>query len=82
MGCWAAYCKPCREFEKTYKGCTLGYLDGSRDLSRAKCKAKKCCLTRERISCGDCEEYDGFETIKSFINHAVYKYGKYPEQDD
>ena len=34
-GCCGAYCKTCREFRKACKGCKLGYLDGSRDLSRA-----------------------------------------------
>lgn len=26
IGCCGAYCKTCREFEKTCKGCKLGYL--------------------------------------------------------
>ena len=56
-----------------------GYLDASRDLSRAKCKMKKCCLTRGHITCGDCGEYESCETIQSFLNHPGYKYGKYKQ---
>ena len=43
-GCCGAYCGTCREYRNTCKGCKTGYLDGSRDLSRARCKMKKCCL--------------------------------------
>lgn len=65
--------------QKTCKGCKTGYLDGSRDLSRARCKMKKCCLTGGHITCGDCEEYDRCEIIQSFLNHPGYKYGKYKQ---
>lgn len=27
IGCCSAYCKTCRELEKTCKGCKQGYLD-------------------------------------------------------
>ena len=33
IGCCGAYCKTCREFEKTCKGCKLGYLDCPRSRS-------------------------------------------------
>ena len=79
IGCCGAYCKTFREFEKTCKGCKQGYLDGSRDLSRAKCRMKKCCLTKGYIICADCEEYDRCEIIQSFFNHPGYKYGKYKQ---
>lgn len=79
IGCCGSYYKACREFEKTCKGCKLGYLDGSRDLGRAKCKMKKCCLSRGYITCGDCEEYDRCEIIQTFLNHPGYKYGKYKQ---
>lgn len=79
IGCCGAYCKTCREFQKTCRGCKLGYLDGSRDLSRAKCKMKKCCLTKGHVTCGDCEEYERCETIQSFLHHPGYKYGKYKQ---
>ena len=79
IGCCGAYCKTCREFEKTCKGCKPGYLDGSRDLNRARWKMKKCCLTKGHITCADCEEYDRCEIIQVFINHPGYKYGKYKQ---
>lgn len=74
LGCCGAYCKTCREFQKTCKGCKLGYWDGSQDLSRVKCKIKKCCLTKEHYTCADCKEYDGCEMIQAFIQHPAYKY--------
>ena len=60
IGC----CGTCREYQKTCKGCKAGYLDGSRDLRRARCKMKKCCLTRGCVTCGDCGEYDSCEIIQ------------------
>ena len=81
IGCCGAYCKTCREFEKTCKCYKPGYPDGSRDLSRAKCRMKKCCLTRGNITCVDCAEYESCETVQPFFNYLGYKYGKYPEQD-
>ena len=79
IGCCGAYCGTCREYQKTCKGCKTGYLDGSRDLSRAKCRMKKCCLTRGHITCADCEEYDRCEIIQAFINQPGYKYAKYKQ---
>ena len=79
IGCCGAYCKTCREFEKTCKGCKPGYLNGSRDLNRARCKMKKCCLTKGHITCADCEEYEHCETVQAFLNHSVYKYSKYKQ---
>ena len=79
IGCCGAYCGTCREYLKTCNGCKPGYLDGSRDQSRAKCRMKKCCLTRGCITCGDCGEYESCEIIHSFLNHPGYKYGKYKQ---
>lgn len=80
IGCYGAYCKTCREYQKICKGGKPGYQDGSWDLSRAKCKMKKCCLTKNIITCADYEEYDCCETIQAFLDHPGYKYGKYPER--
>ena len=82
IGCCGASWKTCREFEKICKGCKPGYLDGSRDLGRAKCRMKKCCLTKGHITCADCEEYDRCEIIQTFLNHPGYKYGKYKQALD
>lgn len=79
IGCCGAYCKTCREYQKTCKGCKPGYLDGSRDLNRARCKMKKCCLTKGHITCADCEEYEHCETVQAFLNHSGYKYSKYKQ---
>ena len=77
IGCCGAYCGTCREFSKTCKGCKLGYLNGSRDLRRARCSIKICCLTRSCITCADCEMFDSCETIQRFLRHPGYKYSKY-----
>ena len=79
IGCCGVYCKARCEYQKTCKGCKPRYLDGFRDLRWARCKMKKCCLTRGHITCGDCEEYDRCEVIQSFLNHPGYKYGKYKQ---
>ena len=79
IGFCGAYCKTCRELEKTCKGCKPGYPAGSRDLSRAKCRMKKCCLTKGHITCADCKKYDRCEVIQFFLNHPGYKYGKYKQ---
>lgn len=54
-------------------------MDGSRELSRARCKMKKCCLTKGHITCADCGEYEPCETIQAFLNHSSYKYSKYKQ---
>ena len=48
-------------------------------MSRAKCRMKKCCLTKGHITCVDCEEYESCETVQAFLNHPGYKYGKYKQ---
>ena len=76
IGCCGAYCRTCREFLKTCKGCKLGYLDGSRELRRAKCGMKVCCLTKGHITCADCERAERCETLQGFLRHPGYKYSK------
>ncbi|MEX1307127.1 MAG: DUF3795 domain-containing protein [Eubacteriales bacterium] len=78
IGCCGAYCGSCRAYrDKTCKGCKLGYADGTRDLKKAKCKIKRCCVGKGYISCADCLAYDRCETIQRFHQHEGYKYGKY-----
>ena len=80
MGCCGAYCKTCKVYrQKMCGGCKIGYADQTRDLSKAKCKIKVCCITKEYNSCADCPEYDACVVIQSFHNHAGYKYGKYKQ---
>lgn len=79
IGCCGAYCKTCRECQKTCKGCKIGYSDGSRDLAKAKCKIKVCCVRKGCATCADCSEYDDCSIIQAFHNHPGYKYGKYKQ---
>lgn len=77
LGCCGAYCRTCRAFLKACKGCKTGYLDGTRDLHRAKCCMKTCCLTKGHITCADCEAFESCQTLQAFIHHPGYKYSKY-----
>lgn len=79
IGCCGAYCKICRENGRTCKGCKMGYADGSRDLAKAKCRIKVCCIGKSQISCADCAAYDDCPIIQAFHNHAGYKYRKYQQ---
>ncbi len=80
LGCCGAYCKTCGAFTGHYcKGCKTGYGDKSRDLSKAKCTMKVCCLTKGYMSCADCKTLDACDTMQSFFSKKSYKYGKYKE---
>jgi hypothetical protein len=65
--------------EKLCKGCKIGYAEKSRDISRAKCGMKVCCLTNGFVSCADCGELESCKIIQSFFSKNGYKYGKYEE---
>lgn len=79
IGCCGAYCRTCKAFkEKVCRGCKIGYPD-ERNLLRAKCKIKVCCITKKYISCADCENYDKCEIIQDFHNKDGHKYKKYRE---
>lgn len=78
IGCCGAYCKTCKVFAQNLcKGCKIGYDSGERDLSKAKCAIKVCCVRRGLVSCADCEEYASCETLAAFYGHEGYKYKKY-----
>ncbi len=80
IGCCGAYCKTCKVFRSgACKGCKLGYADGTRELARAKCRIKRCCMGGGHVSCADCARYDECETIRAFHEHEGYKYRKYRE---
>lgn len=80
LGCCGAYCKTCKVYrQKLCAGCKIGYVEKTRDLSKAKCKIKICCITKEYGSCADCSQYGGCEVILAFHNHEGYKYGKYKQ---
>ena len=80
IGCCGAYCRTCRAFlDGPCKGCKLGYADGSRDLAKAKCRMKVCCLGRDLETCANCPELHACETMAVFFNKKGYKYRKYRE---
>jgi hypothetical protein len=49
--------------EQACKGCKLGYDTGGRDIDKAKCRIKVCCLKKRYNSCADCSE-QAIEFIK------------------
>lgn len=78
IGCCGAYCRTCRAYtQKACRGCKIGYGSGERDIKRAKCKIKLCCLSKEFDSCADCAELDVCEIVNEFYNKNGYKYHKY-----
>jgi len=80
IGCCGAFCGTCKvKKEKACIGCKFGYKNKERDLSKAKCKMKICCLTKEFDTCADCKELDSCSIIQDFYNKNGYKYKKYKE---
>jgi hypothetical protein len=83
IGCCGAYCRTCKVLkENLCRGCKLGYADGARDISKAKCKMKVCCIKKQYNSCADCNDYDSCDIIQSFYKKNGYKYKKYKEALD
>ncbi len=79
LGCCGAYCRTCKAYTQQCKGCKVGYDTGERDLAKAKCAMKVCCVKRGLVSCADCAEYALCETLASFYAHESYKYKKYQQ---
>ena len=80
IGCCGAYCKTCPAFlEQSCRGCKIGYENGERDISKAKCKMKVCCISNKHQTCADCDEYAACNTINGFYSKNGYKYGKYKQ---
>ncbi|MBI1938619.1 MAG: DUF3795 domain-containing protein [Ignavibacteriales bacterium] len=65
--------------EKICRGCKWGYQSGKRDVSKAKCKIKICCINKRYNSCADCSNFTSCNTIQEFYNKKSYKYKKYKE---
>lgn len=79
VGCCGAYCRTCRAYaEKTCKGCRMGYGTGERDITKARCAMKRCCIgiKKEEI-CGKCPEYSACKIIREFYAKKGYKYKRY-----
>ncbi len=78
IGCCGAYCKTCKAFTThVCRGCKAGYVTGERDLSKAQCEIKICCIRKGLATCADCEQYETCATLQSYYGHDSYKYGKY-----
>lgn len=78
LGCCGAYCKTCPVYkEQLCRGCKLGYKNGERDLAKAKCKMKMCCIRKNFNTCADCELYATCAVLQEFLNKNGYKYQKY-----
>ena len=83
IGCCGAYCGTCTALkEKACKGCKVGYETGDRDISKAKCKMKVCCICKKLQSCADCSEYNTCSVLNDFYNKNGYKYKKYKQATD
>lgn len=79
-GCCGAYCGTCRVIaEGLCKGCKAGYDNGERDITRAKCAMKVCCVTKKYGTCADCPNFTDCATLAGFYGKNGYKYKKYRE---
>jgi len=80
MGCCGAYCKTCFGItEELCKGCKIGYINGERDLNKAKCKMKVCCMEKKYSTCAECPKFETCNIINEFFRKNGYKYKKYQE---
>jgi hypothetical protein len=87
IGCCGAYCKTCITWQKekypnerTCLSCKLGYEQGKRDASKAKCKIKVCCfMEKNHETCIDCSNYP-CEILEAFWNKKGWKYKQYRKQ--
>jgi hypothetical protein len=79
VGCCGAYCRTCRALQDgTCRGCKLGYAGQGRDLVRARCRIKVCCLKDRGLeTCADCASYPACEIIQGFYARNSYKYKRY-----
>lgn len=82
IGCCGAYCKRCRAYRVACKGSKIGYDAGERDIAKARCKIKLCCLAQQVDTCADCSPYMVCGTLGALYGKAGYKYGKYKQALD
>jgi len=77
IGCCGAYCGTCHGCP----GCTAGYETGKRDISKARCRIKICCIRKlgSTYSCADCPDYLYCNILQDFYGKNGYKYKKYRE---
>jgi len=80
IGCCGAVCKTCPPFKNSIcRGCKTGYENGERDINRAKCVIKLCCIGKRYGTCADCTVYESCAVIKNLHGKKGYKYKKYRE---
>jgi hypothetical protein len=82
IGCCGAFCGTCREkTEGRCPGCTAGYVTGDRDLAKARCKIKVCCIGKlgSTCTCADCPDFSHCNILQDFYGKSGYKYKKYQE---
>jgi hypothetical protein len=78
IGCCGAYCKTCPEFRNLMcQGCKIGYKEGKRNIEKARCKMKVCCIKKGLSACADCAAYSTCAIIQGFYGKKSYKYKKY-----
>ena len=79
IGCCSAYCKTCRAFRDGHcRGCRLGYDDGRRDINKAKCKIKVCCMTEQKqATCADCRRFSSCAVLNAWYAKNGAKYKRY-----
>lgn len=83
IGCCGAYCGTCSALKTNLcKGCKLGYDNGIRNLSKAKCKIKVCCIGKNHISCADCINHNTCAVLNAFYKKNGQKYKKYKQATD
>lgn len=81
IGCCGAYCKTCRSFvQGSCGGCKVGYEEGRRHISRARCRIKKCCLGVKGFgTCAECPGSGTCEVLGAFHAKRWPEYAKYKE---
>jgi hypothetical protein len=80
IGCCGAVCKTCIPYKNNIcRGCKIGYDKGERDIKKARCKIKVCCINKSFITCGDCSKYLSCKLIQGLYAKNGYKYKKYKE---
>lgn len=78
VGCCGAYCGTCSALkEQACRGCKIGYETGDRNIAKAKCNIKVCCISKKQQSYADCSGYSSCSIVNDFYSKNGYKYGKY-----
>ena len=79
IGCCGAYCRTCRSFILgSCKGCKTGYEEGARDIKKAICKVKRCCIGTMRLeTCADCRRFDRCTVLADFHGKNWPSYLRY-----